>query len=102
MERSQTGLVVDIGRQSVRFALSGGTADITPREVRSFHTSEHSTFTAALLAYLDGVGISEPALPSALAVAGAARGDVINLTDSRWYISLSGIEVVLGVKPRAM
>ena len=102
MERSQTGLVVDLGRQTVRFALSDGSTDITPREVRSFHTSEHSTFTAALLAYLESVGIREPGTPSVLAVAGVARGDVINLTGSRWYISLSGIEVVLGIKPRAL
>ncbi|WP_204337484.1 glucokinase, partial [Klebsiella pneumoniae] len=37
-----------------------------------------------------------------LAVAGAARGDLINLTGSRWYISLSGVEAVLRAPPRAL
>ncbi|MFA5964930.1 MAG: glucokinase [Sphingomonas sp.] len=102
MERSRTGLVADIGRQSVRFALSDGDRDVAPREVRSFLASEHSTFTAALMAYLDGVGLRNVALPSVLAVAGVARGDVINLTGSRWFISLSGVEAVLGTRPRAL
>lgn len=101
MEHRRTGLVADIGRQSVRFALSGG-SDVAPREVRSFLATEHSTFTAALMAYLDDVGLRNVALPSVLAVAGAARGDVINLTGSRWFISLSGIEAVLGARPHAM
>ncbi len=84
------GLVADIGRQSVRFALSGGAAGIAPRETRSYHTADHATFTSALLAYLAEVGQRDAVLPSVLAVAGAARGDLINLTGSRWYISLSG------------
>jgi glucokinase len=95
------GLVADIGRQSVRFALSGGPAGIAPRETRSYHTADHATFTSALLAYLTEVGQRDAILPSVLAVAGAARGDLINLTGSRWYISLSGVEAVLRSRPRA-
>ena len=96
------GLVADIGRQSVRFALTGGAAGIVPRETRSYHTAEHATFTSALLAYLAEVGQRDTVLPSVLAVAGAARGDLINLTGSRWYISLSGVEAVLRARPRAL
>jgi glucokinase len=96
------GLVADIGRQSVRFALSGGPAGIAPRETRSYHTADHATFTSALLAYLTEVGQRDAILPSVLAVAGAARGDLINLTGSRWYISLSGVEAVLRSRPRAL
>jgi len=96
------GLVADIGRQSVRFALSGGEPGIAPRETRSYHTAEHATFTSALLAYLTEVGQRDAVLPSVLAVAGAARGDLINLTGSRWYISLSGVEAVLRSRPRAL
>lgn len=95
-------LVADIGRQSVRFGLTGGDAGIAPRDVRKFITAEHPTFTSALVAYLDGVGLRDARLPSILAVAGAARGDLINLTGSRWYISLSGVEAVLRVRPRAL
>jgi glucokinase len=96
------GLVADIGRQSVRFALTGGAAGIVPRDTRSYHTAEHATFTSALLAYLADVGQRDTVLPSVLAVAGAARGDLINLTGSRWYISLSGVEAVLRARPRAL
>ncbi|CUS43059.1 MAG: glucokinase [Pseudomonadota bacterium] len=102
MTGDDIGLVADIGRQSVRFALSGGAAGIVPRDVRSYHTAEHATFTSALLAYLGDVGMRDATLPSVLAVAGAARGDLINLTGSRWYISLSGVEAVLRARPRAL
>lgn len=102
MTGNDIGLVADIGRQSVRFALSGGAAGILPRDVRSYHTVEHATFTSALLAYLGDVGMRDATLPSVLAVAGAARGDLINLTGSRWYISLSGVEAVLRARPRAL
>ena len=95
-------LVADIGRQSVRFGLTGGEAGLMPREVRKFMTAEHPTFTSALVAYLSGVGMSDARLPAVLAVAGAARGDLINLTGSRWYISLSGVEAVLRARPRAL
>jgi glucokinase len=102
MTGDDVGLVADIGRQSVRFALTGGPAGIAPRDVRSYHTAEHATFTSALLAYLSEVGLRDAVLPSVLAVAGAARGDLINLTGSRWYISLSGVEAVLRARPRAL
>lgn len=98
----EVALVADIGRQSVRFGLTGGDAGETPRDIRKFMTVEHPTFTSALVAYLDGVGMHDARLPSVLAVAGAARGDLINLTGSRWYISLSGVEAVLRVRPRAL
>jgi glucokinase len=95
-------LVADIGRQSVRFGLTGGVEGLAPRDVRRFSTSEHPTFTSALVSYLSGLGLQDARLPSVLAVAGAARGDLINLTGSRWYISLSGVEAVLRAPPRAL
>jgi glucokinase len=100
--REDVALVADIGRQSVRFGLTGGVEGLGPREVRRFSTSEHPTFTSALVSYLNGVGLQDARLPSVLAVAGAARGDLINLTGSRWYISLSGVEAVLRAPPRAL
>ncbi|MGN6375604.1 MAG: glucokinase [Sphingomonas sp.] len=96
------GLVADIGRVSVRFALSGGSAGLMPREVQTLHTADHPTFTSALGAYLTQVGCANRVLPSALAIAGAVRGDVVNMTGSRWYISLSGVEAVLRARPRAL
>lgn len=95
-------LVADIGRHSVRFGLTGGDGGEAPRAIRTFLTAEHPTFTSALVAYLGDAGLADARLPSVLAVAGAARGDLINLTGSRWYISLSGVEAVLRVPPRAL
>ncbi|MEI9849688.1 MAG: glucokinase [Sphingomonas sp.] len=100
--REGLALVADIGRQSVRFGLTGGEGGVSPREIRKFMTAEHPTFTSALVAYLGDVGLQDARLPSVLAVAGAARGDLINLTGSRWYISLSGVEAVLRERPRAL
>lgn len=95
-------LVADIGRQSVRFGLAGGEGGPAPRDIRKFLTAEHPTFTSALVTYLAAVDLRDARLPSVLAVAGAARGDLINLTGSRWYISLSGVEAVLRVPPIAL
>lgn len=94
------GLVADVGRRSVRFGLTRGSGD--PTDVRRFGMAEHSTFTGAVIDYLAGVGLQGQPLRSVLAVAGAARGDLINLTGSRWYISLSGLQSVLRHTPRAL
>ncbi|MEI9928070.1 MAG: glucokinase [Sphingomonas sp.] len=94
--------MADIGRQSVRFGLTGGDEGMAPRDVRKFLTAEHPTFTSALVTYLSDLGLQDARLHSVLAVAGAARGDLINLTGSRWYISLSGVEAVLRERPRAL
>lgn len=102
MEGTGLGLVADIGRQSVRFGITGGNEGTAPRDVRSFHTAEHPTFTSALVSYLNGVGLEGQRLRSVLAVAGAVRGDLINLTGGRWYISLSGVEAVLRERPLAL
>lgn len=94
------GLVADIGRQSVRFGVTenGG----APREVVRCSTAEYATFTDALMQYLRDAGLVGQPLPSALAIAGAVTGDFVNLTGSRWYISLSGVEAILRVPPRAL
>lgn len=102
MEHGQVSLIADIGRLSVRFGLTGGPAGPAPREVERFLTADQATFTGALLSYLRPRGLDGQSLPSALAVAGAVHGDLVSLTGSRWHISLSGIEAVLRVRPRAI
>jgi glucokinase len=98
----ELALVADIGRHSVRFGLTGGDAGLEPREVRRFSTADHPTFTSALLSYVTALKLQTAPLPAVLAVAGAVRGDLINLTGSRWYISLAGVEAVLRAPPRAL
>jgi glucokinase len=94
------GLVADVGRVSVGFGLSiDGRA---PERVERFATADHTTFTDALTTYLNLVGMQDRALPSVLAIAGAAHGGLIAVTGSRWYISLSGIEAVLRAPARAL
>src|SRR3546814_2237049 len=91
-------LVADIGRQSVRFGLSGGKQGLVPRDVHHFNTADHPTFTSAPVAYLHRMGLENRTLPSALPIAGAVRGDVVNLTGSRGYLSFSGVAAVLDRK----
>lgn len=102
MEEGALGLVADIGRVSVRFGLTGGGHGVAPRHIRSFNANEHPTFTSALVAYLTEMRLQDKRLPSALAIAGAVHGDIINLTGSRWYISMSGVEAVLRHRPIAL
>lgn len=102
MDASRIGLVADIGRHSVRFALTGGNEGVEPRDVRTFSTAEHTTFTSALLSFVGDLGLDDQPLPGVLAIAGMTRGDLINLTGSRWYISLSGVEAVLRERPIAL
>ena len=83
MGPEEVGLVADVGRVSVRFGLTGGRLGLTPREVQTYHTADHPTFTSALSAYLKQVGCENEVLPSTLAIAGAVRGEVINMTGSR-------------------
>ena len=98
----EVGLIADIGRVSVRFGLSGGPDRAAPRRIERYSTADHPTFTDALVAYLRKVGLENQPLPSALAIAGAVHGNLVNLTGSRWFVSLSGIEAVLRRAPRAM
>lgn len=102
MDGGQIGILADIGRQSVRFALSGGMPGTAPRDVRSYNTADYTTFTSALQAYLGEIGAGEQPLPGVLAVAGSVRSDLVNLTGSRWYISLAGVESVLRQRPKAL
>lgn len=102
MTAAALGLVADIGRVSVRFGLTGGPQGPAPRDVAQCAMAEHATFTDALIAYLKRVGVQGEALPSMLAIAGMPRGDVVNPTGSRWFISLGGIEAVLRIRPRAI
>lgn len=99
---AQPGLVADVGRLSVSFGLTGGGGGVVPREVRRYQTAEHPAFVSALMHYLRDLKLEQQHLRSALAVAGAVRGDLINLTGSHWYISLTGVEAVLRAKPRAL
>lgn len=96
------GLVADVGRHAVRFALADRQQATAPYEVRRYGTEQHSTFTGALLAYLEEVGRRGARMESTLAIAGAVYGDLVNITGSRWYISLEGIAAVLGERPRAI
>lgn len=97
----EVGLVADVGRLSVRFGIvdRGGAA---PREVERYSTADHPTFTDALLGYVRRMGLQNQPLPSALAIAGAVHGNLVNLTGSRWFVSLAGVEAVLRAPPRAL
>lgn len=90
-----TGLVADIGRTSVRFGLSGGPAGLGPRDIREYATADHITFASALSRYIADIGHDDTPLPSVLAVAGVPRGDAINISGTRWFISLDGVRAVL-------
>jgi glucokinase len=103
MGDDRAGLVCDLGRATVRFGLSGGAGQpITPREVRGYTLADFPTFTDALLGYLRATGLDTGEVRSAIAIAGAARGGMMHVTGSRWYVSTTGVAAVLGRPPLAI
>jgi glucokinase len=87
----------------VRFGLTGGAGHpVAPRSVAAYTLAEFPTFTDALLGYLRGAGLATGDVRSAIAIAGAARGGMMHVTGSRWFVSVSGVAAVLGHTPLAL
>lgn len=79
---------------TVRFA-SAVPGSPGPGVACTMPSSEHSTFTDALLAYEREAGIVLRGAECVLAVAGIAVGEAIPVMRSRWTISRSGLGAVL-------
>lgn len=97
--RDKTAVVGEIGKASARFALTDASGNFIQSSVRTYGAESHNTISGALMAFKDECGL--PVLPGrcALAVAGVPRGDTISITNSRWFISRSGLAAMLKQPP---
>ncbi len=88
-----------IGRKHVRFALSGEDGSIRPGTIRSYSADATTGVSAALIAFQRDLNL--PALPrrSAVSVPGLVRGDTISISNTRWFLSRSGLAAMLGEPP---
>lgn len=88
-----------VGRKRVRLALSDAAGTLRPETIRSYD-AEVTTGVSGALANLQR-DLELPALPqqSAISVAGLARGDAISVTRTRWFLSRSGLQAMLGRPP---
>lgn len=98
-----TLLVGDVGGTNARFALyrysigEPRCGDIIHREIRGVR--EYGDFASAMLAYLDGQGLTGADLQGAsLAVASAVVGDEVKFTNSPWQFSIPGIQSQFGFR----
>jgi glucokinase len=95
----RTALIGEIGKTSARFALTDAAGNFREASVRSYAADRHNTISGAMMAFKEESGL--PVLPSrcSLAVAGVPRGDTISITNSRWFISRSGLAAMLKRPP---
>lgn len=93
------GVVGHVARDGLAFALvdEGGALDVA--SIRSFAKEDQPTVSGGLSDFLRAAGMSPSLKRCALAVAGVARGDVVSITNSPWFVSRSGLAGMLGSPP---
>ena len=98
--RSQFGLVGDIGGTHVRFGLSplGGrrTSEETLTAVKTLKGARYSSFEEAIRTYLSGLAEYEVPAIGCIAIAGPVTPERIRLTNIAWHFSRQDLQDALG------
>ncbi|UZK68798.1 glucokinase [Sphingomonas sp. S1-29] len=88
-----------IGRKRLCFALSGIDGLLQTSTIRTYDVGTTTGVSAALMSFQRDIGLANLPRRSAIAVAGLARGDAISITHTRWFLSRSGLNAMLGQPP---
>lgn len=96
---SEDAILGSVGRKRLCFALAGGDGRIRPGTIRTYPAQTATGVTAALIGYQRDLALPKLPSRSAIAVAGLVRGDAIAITQSRWFLSRSGLAAMLGEPP---
>ena len=99
MSEGKTAVVGYVAQTKASFALTDDTGLLREDTIRDFHASAHTTVSGALMAFKEEAGLASLPSRCALAVAGMPRGDTISVTNSRWFISRSGLTAILQRPP---
>jgi len=94
-----TAIVGDIGRQTIRLGLTDSAGELRRETIKAYESATQSTISGALTTFARECGLSALPRRCALAVSGATRGDTISITNSRWFISRSGLRSMLQAEP---
>jgi glucokinase len=96
---SKLAVVGDVGRTTVRLGLTDERGRLRRETIRNFEPSEQSTISGALSAFGRECDLGTLPRRCAMAVSGAAVGDIISVTNSRWFVSRSGLTAMLQAPP---
>jgi glucokinase len=96
---SKLAVVADVGRRAVRLGLTDHDGRLRPETIQCFEPSQQSTISGALSAFGQSCELHMLPRRCAIAVAGAPVGDVISVTNSRWFVSRSGLTAMLQAPP---
>ncbi|MES2441269.1 MAG: glucokinase [Pseudomonadota bacterium] len=96
---SKLAVIADVGRRAVRLGLTDEAGQLRRETIRAFEPSEQSTISGALSAFGHACRLDRLPRRCAIAVSGAAVGDIISVTNSRWFVSRSGLAAMLQAPP---
>lgn len=96
---SKLAVIADVGRRAVRLCLTDHDGHLRPETLRAYEPSEQSTISGALSAFRTESTLSALPRRCAIAVSGAPVGDIISVTNSRYYVSRSGLAAMLQTQP---
>lgn len=94
-----TAIVGDVGRQTIRLGLTDEAGQLRRETIRAYPSASQTTISGALTTFARECGLDELPRRCALALSGAPRGDTIAITNSRWYVSRSGLRSMLRAEP---
>lgn len=96
---SKLAVIADVGRRAVRLCLTDHDGRLRPETLRAYEPSQQSTISGALGAFKNECALASLPRRCAIAVSGAPVGDIISVTNSRWYVSRSGLAAMLQAQP---
>jgi glucokinase len=94
-----TAIVGDVGRKTIRLGLTDALGQLRRETIRAYPSASQTTISGALSTFSRECGLSALPRRCALALSGAARGDTISITNSRWFVSRSGLGSMLRTDP---
>ena len=98
-DTSLLAIVGDVGRQTIRLGLTDLAGELRKDTIRAYPSATQSTISGALTTFARECGLACLPRRCALALSGAPRGDTISVTNSRWFVSRSGLRAMLQAEP---
>lgn len=88
-----------VGREQIQFALAGPDGELRVATIRNYDANITTGVAGALSRFQQELAITAFPVRASIAVSGLVRGDVIAITRTRWFLSRSGLEAMLGEQP---